>query len=199
MVLRYAQKPHRRPAGDGPDGRGRPWDRAVKGEDIVVGAGEWTDLRVTFKVEKPFPEGWQPYIACAQEGGRFRADMFRLYEGEYVPWKPPAAGAPPAGAQAVANQQPGASGNLIANPGFESDPQQWWFNCGEKYNVRRTFRRTSFLLTRLLANMGAAASTPLLERFHNPVEASKGEKRWLDGLYLDVPQEWDYPCRFFCW
>jgi hypothetical protein len=25
------------------------------------------------------------------------------------------------------------------------------------------------------------------------------EGRWLDGLYLDVPQEWDDPYRFFRW
>ena len=47
--------------------------------------------------------------------------------------------------------------------------------------------------------MGAAGSTPLLARFRSPVEASKSEKRWLDGLYLDVPEEWDDPYRFFRW
>jgi hypothetical protein len=31
------------------------------------------------------------------------------------------------------------------------------------------------------------------------VEASRSEKRWLDGLYLDVPEEWDDPYRFFRW
>ena len=24
-------------------------------------------------------------------------------------------------------------------------------------------------------------------------------RRWLDGLYLDVPEEWDDPYRFFRW
>ena len=70
---------------------------------------------------------------------------------------------------------------------------------GEQYNVRRTCRRASFLVTRLLANMGAAGRTPLWERFHSPVDASKAEKRWLDGLYVDVPEEWDDPYRFFRW
>jgi len=28
---------------------------------------------------------------------------------------------------------------------------------------------------------------------------SKDEKRWLEGLYLDVPEEWDDPYRFFRW
>jgi hypothetical protein len=38
-----------------------------------------------------------------------------------------------------------------------------------QHNLKRTYRRTSFLLARLLANMGAAGSTPLLERFSSPV------------------------------
>jgi hypothetical protein len=73
------------------------------------------------------------------------------------------------------------------------------FNGGEQYNVRKTYRRASFLLTRLLANLGAAGSTPILERFHLPVDKAKTEARWLDGLYLDAPEEWDDPYRFFCW
>ncbi len=28
---------------------------------------------------------------------------------------------------------------------------------------------------------------------------TKAEQRWLDGLYLDVPEEWDDPYRFFRW
>ena len=45
----------------------------------------------------------------------------------------------------------------------------------------------------------AAGSTPILARFRNPVEASAAEQRWLTGLYLDVPEEWDDPYRFFRW
>jgi hypothetical protein len=69
----------------------------------------------------------------------------------------------------------------------------------KKQSVKRTFRRTSFCLTRLLANMGAAGSTPLLERFGNPVGSSGTEKRWMEGFYLDKPEEWDDPYRFFRW
>jgi hypothetical protein len=47
--------------------------------------------------------------------------------------------------------------------------------------------------------MGVAGSTPLLSRFHGPVDAAKSEKRWLDGLYLDAPEEMDEPYRFFRW
>jgi len=75
----------------------------------------------------------------------------------------------------------------------------WQFDYAKQYNVKRTFRRTSFLVTRLLANMGAAGSTPVLGRFRDPVDVAKAEKRWLNGLYLDAPEEWDDPYRFFRW
>ena len=74
----------------------------------------------------------------------------------------------------------------------------WQFDySGEKMNVKRTFQRVARLTARLLANMGAAGRTPLLARFAKPV--GEGEKRWLDGLYLDAPEEWDDPYRFFRW
>ena len=69
----------------------------------------------------------------------------------------------------------------------------------EPQNLRRTYRRTACQLARLLANMGVAAPTPLVARFSRPLTAAKAEKRWLDGLYLDQPQEWDDPYRFFRW
>ena len=75
----------------------------------------------------------------------------------------------------------------------------WQFDYKKLYNLKRTFRRTSYLLTRLLSNMGAAGSTPILERFSRAVDTSKAEKRWLEGLYMDVPEEWDDPYRFFRW
>jgi beta-galactosidase len=74
-----------------------------------------------------------------------------------------------------------------------------WQFASKQMNHRRTFRRASYLVTRLAANLGAAESTPVLERFRRPVEASRPEQRWLDGLYLDVPEEWDDPYRFFRW
>jgi hypothetical protein len=44
----------------------------------------------------------------------------------------------------------------------------WQFDH-QKQNTKRTYRRTSFLVSRLLANMGVSGSTPLLARFHNPI------------------------------
>ena len=68
-----------------------------------------------------------------------------------------------------------------------------------KHNVKQTFRRSSFLLSRLMANMGIQSETPLLERFGRPVDSGSRENRWLTGLYMDQPEEWDYPYRFFRW
>jgi len=75
----------------------------------------------------------------------------------------------------------------------------WEFDYGKQYNLKRTYRRASFVVMRLLADMGVAGVTPVLARFNSPVDAAKAEKRWLDGLYLDQPEEWDDPYRFFRW
>ncbi len=64
-------------------------------------------------------------------------------------------------------------------------------------NVKRTFRKVASGTARLLANMGAAGKTSLLEHVSSPVR--DGEERWLDGLYLDIPEEWDDPYRFLRW
>jgi hypothetical protein len=75
----------------------------------------------------------------------------------------------------------------------------WQFDPKKQMNLKRTFRRVSCLVARLAANMGVAGSTPILDRIRNPVEAPRTEKRWLDGLYLDMPEEWNDPYRFFRW
>jgi hypothetical protein len=74
----------------------------------------------------------------------------------------------------------------------------WQYDVGQQ-NLRRSFRHLSFLMSRLLGNMGVSGTTPLLERFHSPVAAGQDEKRFLDGFYLDVPVEWDDPYRCFRW
>jgi beta-galactosidase len=73
----------------------------------------------------------------------------------------------------------------------------WHFDQAKSMNLKRTFRRAAVTLTRIASNLGAASGTPILGRFHTPVAA--GEQRWLRGLYLDVPGEWDDPYRFFRW
>ena len=75
----------------------------------------------------------------------------------------------------------------------------WQFSESKQPNLRKTYRRASFLLARLLANMGVAGSTPVVARFHAAVDPQNPEKRWLDGLYLDQPEDWDDPYRYFRW
>ena len=41
----------------------------------------------------------------------------------------------------------------------------WQFDYQKLYHVKMTFRRTSFLVARLLANMGVSGKTPLISRF----------------------------------
>jgi hypothetical protein len=73
------------------------------------------------------------------------------------------------------------------------------FDGTKSPNLKRTHRRVSFLMSRLIANMGVAGITPLLDRFHRPPEPAQSEKRWSNGLYIDQPEEWDDPYRFFRW
>jgi beta-galactosidase len=75
----------------------------------------------------------------------------------------------------------------------------WEYDYAKQYDLKRTYRRTSFLLSRLLANMGVDGTTPILDRFHTSVVAAPAEHRWRDGLYLDQPEESDDPYRFFRW
>jgi hypothetical protein len=74
----------------------------------------------------------------------------------------------------------------------------WQFQYApEKMNVKRTFRKVAFLTMRLLGNQGVAPSTPLLSHITSPPKP--GEQRWLTSFYLDTPEEWDDPYRFFRW
>jgi hypothetical protein len=75
----------------------------------------------------------------------------------------------------------------------------WQFDSRGPSNVKRTFRRTAFLVSRLLGNLGASGGTPLLERIATPVPDHAIAPRWKTGLYLDEPEEWDDPYRFFRW
>ncbi|MBL7185254.1 MAG: hypothetical protein ISS70_02935 [Phycisphaerae bacterium] len=74
----------------------------------------------------------------------------------------------------------------------------WQFEYETNFGLKRTFRRSSVLVTRLLGNLGAAGETPLLSRVSAPIKSNE-PGRWLDGFYLDEPEEWDDPYRFFRW
>lgn len=81
---------------------------------------------------------------------------------------------------------------------YQMKPWECDFSNG-KHNVKQTFRRSSFLLNRLIANMGVESTTPLITRFNSPVDPGNKKQRWLEGFYLDQPEEWDDPYRFFRW
>lgn len=74
-----------------------------------------------------------------------------------------------------------------------------WTFTDEQPNLKRTHRRASFMLTRLLANLGVAAPMPLLEYFHEAQADAHEEWRWLRAYYADKPEEWDDPYRHFRW
>ncbi|MCK4282736.1 MAG: hypothetical protein KAX44_00340, partial [Candidatus Brocadiae bacterium] len=158
-----------------------PGEPVARGEDVRLQAGEQAELRVTFDAAET--ENLFVFLRCSQPGAQLRVSSFRLYEGDHVP-----AGEPDKAAE-----------DLLENGDFAAGEDHWLFEFSQQRNLKRTYRRASCLVTRLLANMGAAGSTPLLERFHNPVRKDAGEKRWLSGFYLDTPEEWDYPYRFFRW
>jgi hypothetical protein len=87
----------------------------------------------------------------------------------------------------------GATGNVVF-----SQLVPWHFDhTAGKMNIKRTFRNVARLTARLLGNLGAQSHTPLLGHFSSPV--ADAETRWLSGLYLDIPEEWDDPYRFFRW
>ena len=56
---------------------------------------------------------------------------------------------------------------------------------------------TSLLVNRILGNMGVRGETPVIGRFSQP--PVEEEKRYLTGLYLDQPSEFDDPYRYFNW
>ncbi|MHB8899100.1 MAG: hypothetical protein ACYC6Y_10175, partial [Thermoguttaceae bacterium] len=59
-----------------------------------------------------------------------------------------------------------------------------------RHNLKRTFRRLSFAAARLLANMGVAAPTPILERFSTPLDAGQGQSVVKNGDFaLDADND----------
>ncbi len=152
---------------------GEPFDRAVRGPDNTVSPGDWTELHLTFTVDKAYPEGWQAYLNGSGEGAKFEVNRVRLYEGPYVPINDPAA---------AATEAPDR--NMFKNWNFEAGLTPWFFKHGpDQFNLRRTFGRASFAVSRLLGNLGVSGSTPLLERFGDPVGGSKGASVVKNGQF----------------
>jgi hypothetical protein len=139
-------------------------------------------------VDKAYPEGWQAYMNASGHGAKVRVDRVRLYEGAYIPSSDPAS---------KSSESPDR--NFFKNASFEAGLAGWYFNHGpEQFNLRRTFGRTSFALSRLLANLGVSGSTPLLERFGEPVGASQGPSLVKNGDFRTdanadgLADEWEF-------
>ncbi len=157
---------------------GPPWDRIVRGEDVILPPNQWTEIHVTFSVKQHYPEVWQAYLHIGQPEVRLRVDNFRLYEGSYQP-------------QILGEL------NLFKNSGFEEGISPWYFNwTTEQQNLRKTFRRVAVMLNRLLGNLGVRAATSLLERFSKPVTPSEQLSVVRNGQFLTdsdsdgVPDGW---------
>ena len=60
----------------------------------------------------------------------------------------------------------------------------WTFDH-KSHNVKYTFRRSSFALTRLLANMGVAAPTPILKRLQEPAVDEESLQDLVDAAWLE--------------
>ena len=168
---------------------GRPWDRAARGEDTTVEPGKSAELHLTFAVDKAYPEGWQAYLNSSGEGARFQMDQFRFYEGPYRE-----------GLDHASPDAPVSPANLFTNADFANGLTSWYFNHSpEQFNLRRTFERTSFALSRLLGNFGVSGTTPLLERFGDPVGTSNGPSIVKNGDFRQdsagkgVPDDWELP------
>jgi len=155
----------------------------ARGEDVRLSADKLTELHLTFSTDESAARGLFVYLESAQPGARIRVKSFTLCKGGHVP--------------SEERQASGSAENLLQNGDFAQGERGWRFEFTQQRNLKRTYRRVSCLVTRLLANMGVAGRVPILEHVSRPVQ--EGEARWLDGLYVDVPEGWDYPYRFFRW
>ena len=91
----------------------------------------------------------------------------------------------------------------------------WMFDYEAKPYVRTTFRRNTFLVSRLLANLGARFDTSVAQRFAAktaPPRDDSGDSSvgngtprvnqpgpWLDSYYIQNPESVDDPYRYYRW
>jgi beta-galactosidase len=160
---------------------GSPWDRVVRGDDVLLPANRWTQLQVSFTVKQAYPEGWQAYLNIGQPESRLLVDHLRLVEGN------------------LDSTEGQARENVFKNSGFEEGSSPWFFNWNtEQQNLRKTFRRTAVMLNRVLGNLGIRGETPLLERFESPVVQTVGDSLVKNGQFNrdsdtdGMPDDWSF-------
>jgi hypothetical protein len=91
----------------------------------------------------------------------------------------------------------------------------WMFDYKAKPYLRTTFRRNTFLVSRLLANLGARFDAPVAQRraarpaalvndINQPGDTN-GSRRlghpcpWLNSYYVQKPESVDDPYRYYRW
>ena len=63
------------------------------------------------------------------------------------------------------------------------------------HNIKTSYRHSTEMVNRLLANMGVRGTTTLLARFSTPADKNAVPKE----LYIDTPVEGDDPYRHYSW
>jgi hypothetical protein len=149
---------------------------------------------------RPLPQS-SPVLALGLDESQATHEEYISSWFEPYPANSPFAGISPA---EVHNRAPRTlpliNGGVLAKSGnaVYSQLAPWQFlYTSDEMNIKRTFRHVNVLTMRLLANLGVSPHTNILSNFAKPVEET--DQRWLQGLYADVPQEWDDPYRFFRW
>jgi len=195
--------------------------RLTDADVLVVGPGGADTVAANADAVRSWVKSGGRLLAIAQDGkaaSAFLPFSIRTQKAEHIStvFDPPGEGSPLAGVGPadVNDRDPKetalvSGGAAILGDGVLATEgpnvvlcqlAPWQFDhSGEKMNTKRTFRRLSCLVTRVLGNMGCDGSTPLLERLSSPVKAGETQGRWLEGFYLDKPQEFDDPYRFFGW
>ena len=93
------------------------------------------------------------------------------------------------GAETVANGvlARSAKGNVVL-----CQLAPWEFDYKDNYNLKITNRRTSFLVSRLLGNMGASGETPVLKQFAEPLGARAELDDVADVVWLAVGEKEEF-------
>jgi hypothetical protein len=132
-----------------------------------AGANSFLPVKVTMRPSEHIAAFFPPFSADSLLAGVGPADVHNR-DPRTLPLL--AEGATPYGDGVLA-----ANGNVLF---FQLPPFQVSKVMGDlsqgTFNLRRTFERTSFALSRLLGNLGVSGSTPLLERFGEPVDTLNG-------------------------
>ena len=71
----------------------------------------------------------------------------------------------------------------------------WDFDDADTPYTRTSYRRSSFTIAKILANLGADFHNPIIDIVSNPPQ----EKAWLNSYYIQEPKAEDDPYRYYRW